>query len=222
MRERPILFNVHMVRAILENRKTQTRRMMKPQPELRIGGFWHWKDCQWADGGLGFPKSGIEDHAPYRPGDRLWVRETFSVWIDDFGNPIIEYRADADDKAPATGSLANRWIPSIHMPRELSRITLEVTEVWAERVQDISAEDVLAEGVKARPTGNGRQRYFCPVHARQAGKGADVESYAYGGAWLRDAADAYHGLWNSIYGPDAWESNPWVWVICFRVLEVKE
>lgn len=189
MREKPIIFNAQMVRAILEGRKTQTRRMMKPQPELRMGGFWHWKDCQWADGGIGFPKTGIEDHAPYQPGDRLWVRETFSEHPEQ---AIMAYRADGEEFEDADGWLWEpKWTPSIHMPRKFSRITLEVTDVRAERLQDISPADCIEEG--ARAFGGGDK----PI-------------------------DAYRALWTAIYSPGSWGANPWVWVICFRVLDVKK
>lgn len=210
MKEKPIIFNGQMVRAILEGRKTQTRRMMKPQPELRMGGFWHWKDCQWADGGIGFPKTGIEDHAPYQPGDRLWVRETFSQWYDDddFTHLITEYRADTDGKcrpagwsdfidAPAAPDVPV-WRPSIHMPRELSRITLEVTDVRAERLQGISEEDAQAEGVEKS------------VYLYTSDGDKCRESYRSG----------FARQWDAIYMN--WNCNPWVWVIFFEVLDVKK
>lgn len=207
MAEKPILFNGQMVRAILEGRKTQTRRMMKPQPELRMGGFWHWKDCQWADGGLGFPKSGIEDHAPYQPGDRLWVKETWNHANRGTDGPYTEgtpvfYREDYRDdphgydgeKSPE-GKYRN-WLPSIHMPRAASRITLEVTDVRAERLEELTPEDCIAEGILK--------------------KESNSED------WRQRAVWEFRELWKNLYGMGAWESNPWVWVICFRVLEVKK
>lgn len=198
MKEKGILFNGPMVRAILEGRKTQTRRMMKPQPELRLGGFWHFKDCQWADGGLGFPKSGIEDYAPYLPGDRLWVRETFRPVCDDDGMLICyDYRADPDWKWKRMRDefRMSRWRPNIHMPRAASRITLEVTDVLAEQVQSISVADALAEGVLPA------KEWLCPSDG---------------------AIPAFADLWEKTYGPSSWESNPWLWVFCFKVLEVKK
>lgn len=128
MAERPILFSGEMVLAILDGRKTMTRRVVKPQPEPDT-------DCPHHVG------TGIERKAricPYgKPGDRLWVRETFCSFPD--GN--IFYRADNDERAPMKG-----WKPSIFMPRALSRITLEIKNVRVERLQDISENDAKAEG----------------------------------------------------------------------------
>lgn len=142
MKERPILFSAPMVRAILEGRKTQTRRVVKPPK---------WSDADEiffiGNDSIAVPD---DDHADYfiacpygQPGDRLWVRETFA---DEAGGTRrflgehIFYRAD--DWQP----LVDRWTPSIHMPRWASRITLEVTAVSVERLQDISESDCCAEG----------------------------------------------------------------------------
>lgn len=134
MSERPILFNGEMVRAILEGRKTQTRRVVKQldliqdtdPPAFRDAyGDWH----------------PTVSRSPYgQPGDRLWVRETWS--LHDTDNPA--YKAGASE-----GELEYyRWHPSIHMPRKFSRITLEVTGVRVERVQEITPEDAKAEGIE--------------------------------------------------------------------------
>lgn len=135
MKERPILFSAPMVRAILEGRKTQTRRVIKPQPESHLD----------PDSVKGAWESGFIDvKCPYgQPGDRLWVRETFA-WLPDGLNADqnhgrYHYRADGD--------LAVKWQPSIHMPRIASRITLRIKDVRVERLQDISDADALAEGV---------------------------------------------------------------------------
>jgi len=126
-KERPIIFSAESVRAILDGVKTQTRRVMKPQPTFEPyesdPGFWCWKDCQWLAGGIGIPSSAIEDYSPFGvPGDRLWVRERFSTEAD--GN----------------------WKSPLFMPRKFSRLTLEITEVRCERLINIKAQDVLAEG----------------------------------------------------------------------------
>lgn len=191
MREKPIIFNGQMVRAILEGRKTQTRRIMKPYPVLHAGGFWHFRDCQWKDGGLGFPQSGIEDHAPYQLGDRLWVRETFrTVQDEETGAEKFIYRADPDkEKNPYA-----RWRPSIHMPRTASRIMLEVTDVRAERLQDIGEDEAIAEGIEKS------------VYLYTSKEDRYRESYRSG----------FARQWDAVYMN--WGSNPWVWVICFRVL----
>jgi hypothetical protein len=130
MKERPILFSAPMVRAILDGRKTQTRRVIEP-------AWWRCLDPEDAED--------LEEairQGPYQTGTRLWVRETWHTSADVLTasgpKPIIHYRADAD--------LPVRWCPSIHMPRWASRITLEVVSVRVERLQDISEEDAWAEG----------------------------------------------------------------------------
>lgn len=145
MRERPILFSAPMVRAILAGQKTQTRRIVKPQPL----GDTAWKnDDQWIVSGHGEAgDTGL--HCPYgQPGDRLWVRETWAYGIhalaakSDADGPFV-YAADQTTQ----GRLCDRWRPSIHMPRAASRITLEITGVRVERLRDISEDDAYAEGV---------------------------------------------------------------------------
>jgi len=126
MKERPILFSGPMVRAILEGRKTQTRRIVKPQP-LRDRGVMAFNDGEHP-----------QMRCPYgKPGDRLWVRET---WCPDVEPYTFRYKADGDEPL-------ERWRPSIHIPRWASRITLEVVSVRVERLQNISEDDALAEGI---------------------------------------------------------------------------
>ena len=198
MKEHPVLFSGAMVRAILEGRKTQTRRVVKPQPE-----------CATACGGLTWPISsplrgnGIKIYldngrnlsttlslCPYgKPGDRLWVRETWLPFDADhvIGGKEWAYRADcgADSEALRL-EMGYRWRPSIHMPRRASRITLEVTDVRVQRVQEISAEDIQSEGIEL--VGNYR------AHFRE----------------LWDSINSARG-----YG---WSTNPWVWAISFKVV----
>ena len=136
----PVLFNTVMTRAILDGRKTETRRALKPQPLSGAGGMWQWKDCQWMDGGLGFPKSGIKDYAPYQPGDILWVRETWA-----YNRDMWLYKADY----PASEDFSwAKWHPSIHMPREAARIFLQVKKIEVQRLQEMVLADVLLEGIK--------------------------------------------------------------------------
>lgn len=210
MKERPILFSGAMVRAILEGRKTQTRRVVKPTQStpkvapLRmepwiIDGEWQEDDnglpC-WAGFHPDYPGEAKWFTCPYgQPGDRLWVRETWSKETIDSTERIV-YRADI-----ANGHNFIGWRPSIHMPRAYSRITLEITDVRAERVQEISEADAKAEGalqefrtVVMRPDGG--PDYHLPL------------SYRAGFANLWDSINAKRG-----YG---WDSNPWVWVIGFR------
>lgn len=240
MKTHPILFSGPMVRAILEGRKTQTRRIVKPQPPAScaysINGADSHALCH-AQGNLSIwvpptPKS--TDHrlpCPYgQPGDRLWVRETwqYADWTDD-GYPFIRYAADnesklfeggipdaweqkledawcrlsADDNYAIDQKAADRvWRPSIFLPRWASRITLEVTTVRVERLQDISEEDAKAEGAlfhDGRPVGHHGWRHD------------SSHGYVY-----RTAKDSYAHLWESINGAGSWAENPWVWVIEFR------
>ena len=191
-RERPILFKGEMVRKILSGEKTQTRRVVKRQPIVGI------EPCGWSGTGWGLtrPDGGCSCRpvsCPYgSPGDRLWVRETWSPRTDvdpakklTKAQRYVRYRADADDLANEWHSY-DGWKPSIHMPRWASRITLEITGVRVERLQEISEEDARAEGVGQRFT-------------RMTWRGG----FAF--------------LWDQINGKRApWASNPWVWVIEFK------
>jgi hypothetical protein len=153
-KEKPIIFSAPAVKAVLEGRKTVTRRVIKPQPTFEpahdgFPDFWHWKDCQWADGGLGMPESAIEDYAPYKPGDILWVRETWYMT----GTGEFLYRADND--VPYAGFVGYpKWRPSIFMLRKAARLFLEVKSVRAERLQDISKEDAEKEAAESYPIFN--------------------------------------------------------------------
>lgn len=218
MRERPILFSAPMVRAILEGRKTQTRRVVK-LPK------WAGANCievnerdmplvvAEATGCL------AEMPFPYgQPGDRLWVREAFA----DLLNTGIEHRptpespiqrfAYAADTPP--GSYGDecrkdygiKWQPSIHMPRWASRILLEVTAIRVERLQDISEADAQAEGAYADAACNGMFT-------------TDGNTYT---TKQDGAAGAYAELWERLHGDDAWAANPWVWVVEFKKLGAGE
>lgn len=186
MKERPILFSAPMVRALLAGTKTQTRRVVKKLPWFDPpGNRWYiplgqrsFKCDAEREAWQHMPKC-----CPYgQPGDRLWVRETFM----DLGACYL-YRADAGAEAErALAAPGQPWKPAIHMPRAASRISLEVTGVRVERLQDISEADVQAEGCTGSPLG----------HAADA--------------------MLYPKLWDSINGPGAWERNPFVWVVEFR------
>lgn len=207
MKERPILFSGPMVRAILNGRKTVTRRVAKPIKHPDLGNIY-------APGALVLekePQHVIDRACPYgQPGDRLWVREShamvFEVDIPEgrprgpigrMGSPgrpdwksRYVYRADGEmpnvqwhhvgDSQPV------RWTPSIHMPRAASRILLEITSVRVERLQDITNEQAIAEGI---------------------GEPLD-ERYA--------VQDEFRPLWESINGAGSWDANPWVWVVEFK------
>jgi hypothetical protein len=215
-KEHPILFSGEMVRAILDGRKTQTRRVVKPplqnsdypNPKLDSGEFCVCPDllptsdkrelvivhCE-SRGIYRHMGSKVfaEEFCPYGvPGDRLWVRETWSRvenghWCPIGGDPV--YKADGGSYS---GS-GFRWISSIHMPRWASRITLEITGVRVERLQGISEEDCIAEGCDGSSAGFG-----------------EAVSKTLSHAW-------FFQLWDSINDKKhPWASNPWVWVIEFR------
>jgi len=209
MKEHPILFTGAMVRAILEGRKTQTRRPIKPQPpaswQPTVGTFHPTKVNRK---GVEFPGKamfGASDEAfgcraPFAVGDRLWVRETWTVPPGSTARAEVVYRAD-DEELPGP------WTPSIHMPRWVSRITLEVTNVRPERIQSISEVGAKAEGVEKGMTA-------VEIIDRTAGLPRRA-SYRSG----------FELLWDSIYGSTAfahgpleWESNPWVWATTFKVV----
>ena len=198
MKERPILFSAPMVRALLAGTKTQTRRAMKPQPTEFVGG----PGVTLQDGSPApliplddsVEPYGREIACPYgKPGDRLWVRETWHDASSSLHSCAL-YRADGIDLH------WDKWTPSIHMPRWASRITLEITSVRVERLQEISIEDAKAEGAWG-PDDSIVQKvadYF----------GTDIFS--------ANPRKAFQMLWESINGPDSWAANPWVWAIEFR------
>lgn len=216
MKERPILMSAPMVRAILDGTKTQTRRAIKPVGN--DGGFvlLDHGDGLWThrsdDGDSTFhtvKRGGKEylDETPHmcpygQPGDRLWVRETWQHSNFPLGpydeSCIVFYRADyMDDPHGPDGELSpegayRKWRPSIHMPRLASRITLEITGVRVERLQDISEADCIGEGA-------------------HGGHGA-IAGYTYSATPL----EHYRYIWESINGAGSWDANPWVWVIEFR------
>jgi hypothetical protein len=210
--ERPILFSGPMVRAILDGHKTQTRRVMKPQP---IEGMTYHRVVGHRVGLSPDDRQSPYIWCPYGlPGDRLWVRETFFYeWPedyppDDMRDCRIIYRADEPDYITdemREFSSQYRWSPSIHMPRWASRLTLEITDVRVERVRWISEHDAMEEGVTIPEHKRGT--------VRLPGGGAPVLRTTYGSEFAE--------LWNSInakhgYG---WSVNPWVWVIEFRKLD---
>lgn len=210
-RERPILFSGPMVRAILEGRKTQTRRIVKPPFEMIGNGYLVRPD---GHGGRFGPYP-----CPYgQPGDRLWVRETWShtgtgVWsirdcsMANDGDYI--YRADGEIQGC-------KWWPSIHMPRWVSRIHLEVVSVRVQRLQDISEEDAMAEGLSCLSKDGGRTyKYGIPDRDGLPGSDDDGRHWS---DWNTDPRIAFRTLWDSINADrgHGWETNPWVWVVEFK------
>lgn len=218
MAERPILFSAPMVRAILAGTKLQTRRAIKAaHPEwIKV----RQRPIPDDDGRLQYGWDGNRGSSlrcPYgQPGDRLWVRETHM----DLGACYL-YRADpgAEDER-AMVAPGQRWKPAIHMPRAASRITLEITGVRVERLQDISEADALAEGCHGPDEDTDSNLPACP---QCGGVGLYTAfNLATGGA-LPDtdcrmcdtSAKRYRLLWDQINGAGSWESNPWVWVVEF-------
>lgn len=213
VKERPILFSGPMVRAILEGRKTQTRRVVKPYPLAFADRF---EPCPFRGYGLlgQWAQMDMREHTicglPGRKygsqGDLLWVKETWS-WSGEICNhEEVIWRADRDYTLIERGG--HRWRPSIHMPRWASRITLEIESVRVERLQDITEADAIAEGVERNEGddpwthADGWIKYPFDLHAE------DFPAVT--------AKESYQSLWQSINGPGSWDANPWVWVIQFR------
>lgn len=232
MKERPILFSGPMVHALLDGSKTQTRRVVKPQPiedASFVGGYYVPGPKRTGNSKISVEAPYVHLSCPYgQPGDRLWVRESwqFYDWTED-GQPCVRFAADNASKWPLRipeeqadrlteiwAGLSNpenysidnhardrRWRPSIHMPRWASRITLEITSVRVERLQDISDADAQAEGCACYVCGgvmDGLSESDCHCFHKKA------------------KASDYRNLWEQINGPDSWAANPWVWAIEFR------
>jgi hypothetical protein len=209
MRERPILFSAPMVRAILAGTKTQTRRALKqavgPSLSVDMQEETGIAELSWLYG----DGPGHEVHeriqfvpCPYgKPGYRLWVRETWLHHSDKPGDYC--YRATHED-ADFFGQMHGGWKPSIHMPRAASRLSLEITGVRVERLQDISEADAIAEGIERTVTGDGWRRY-CDPRQELAGT-----------APCSSAIESFRTLWEYINGPGSWDANSWAWVVEFR------
>ena len=203
MTDRPIIFSAPMVRALLDGRKSMTRRILKPQPKMLNGGF------PLNNGRGSYSTDAGWTRYSYSVGDRLWCREAFSYGWPVEGNHqlpecnqehAITYRADGNH--PFGGG---KWKSPIHMPRWASRLTLTVTEVRVQRLQEISEADVVAEGCQLDQyyhdtTADGSNPHMVKIDA---------------GRWQSPRA-WYHQLWNSLHGPGAWDANPWVVAISFK------
>lgn len=218
MKERPILFSGEMVRAILDGRKTQTRRVVKRIP-CTCGNWEPEEMCRRTpEGWQATGHSGVwwcavcasEQDAvrcPYGvPGDRLWVRETWGR--NGCSCCPVHYKATEPNWEFESGDPYWRWRPSIHMPRWASRITLEITGVRVERLQEISEHDAWCEGVRES------QRAISPVAAVPV-----FWDYFLGVPNYMRASDSFSSLWSKINGLGSWEKNPWVWVIEFKRVE---
>ena len=217
MKERPILFSGPMVRAILSGTKTQTRRVLKPQPYFDNRGLLWWEWSRSAGSAsidpVGQPSDEWLKHCPYgAPGDVLWVRET---WAPSDLAPVL-YRAD--------GPVRNgRWRPSIHMPRWASRLSLRIKSVRVERLQDITEADAIAEGAHRMTCTQGLQwADGSPKGATwsmQRPHPAEADPENGHRHCLGSARMAFANLWQSINGAGSWAANPFVWVIEFEVMK---
>lgn len=204
MPDRPIIFSAPMVRALLDGRKRQTRRIIKPQPVVSDNGSWRWEGRNGGFVGAagthineGFPDS-ARHHARIQPGDRLWVKETHAIVprtayrMSEGVQQTLRPNDDHDAAVYAAGwerSKPGRWRPSIHQPRWASRLTLTVTDVRVEKLQDITLTDLEAEGIVP------------------AGENLSID----------EASAAWQKLWDSINGAGAWNANPWVTAYSFAV-----
>lgn len=215
MRQLPIPFSTPMVQAILENRKTMTRRTagldkMNERPEKWI----YNKELKPA---FSFNKieSGIIESAKprYNVGDKLWVRETFFEARKCRQAPLFQFEPDFLYKADKAFIGENKWKPSLFMPKEAARLWLEVTNVRCERLQDITEADAIAEGIEFDTT---FRLYKCPVCSSGAHKGGDLLC---SDGFFITAKLAFQSLWHSINGVDSWDANPWVFVYEFKRIE---
>lgn len=212
-KERPILFSGPMVRAILEDRKTQTQRVVKPQPTVALyqGTVPTFCSTGFPLDSRGYSREQLTRFCPYgKPGDRLWVRENF--WERPYRTPKMMREGadtwpkviyDADEDA-GTREQWKEWEwkrkPSIFMFRHLSRITLAITNIRVERLQEISGKDAVAEGVGNRLM---QEQFADSIIAQEV------------------AAKEFAQGWNKINGKRKgcdWNSNPWVWIVEFKKL----
>lgn len=234
MKERGMIFNGEMTRAILDGRKTQTRREVKLNLDIAcLATTYDWATSLAANHYQGLTEEQIQQKAeslrgvihpvilgngqmvsiicPHgKPGDRIWVRETFcpvddtqyggEKWVDYRATPKFEESHPAGWDSAPNDAEALKWRPSIHMPRWASRILLEITDVRVERLNAISQEDAQAEGMEL--TG------WRPTYSDPDSGGEVMTPY-----------DNFAELWSSIYGDESWKANPWVWVISFKRVE---
>ena len=219
MSERPIIFSSPMVKALLDGRKTQTRRIIKPKAWNKAGDVVNINIAsaanytKGADGRMYFafvhPRGGplTAYVSPYAVGDRLWVREAWRVRSGKYDrmkpsdlpqNATVHYEANPRGEGEDLGKLR----PSIHLPRHASRITLEVVQVRVQRLQEISHMDAKAEGVAQWVSD-----YFEP----QTPPSELLVDFHCG-----TTINAFRRLWETLHGPDAWEANPWVVAVTFK------
>lgn len=211
---RPILFSTPMVQAILDGRKTQTRREIKYKKNIKNPkiGFTAFTEKG------SFSVRGVHENGQYGEsffkmpickGDILWVRETFAFApLDLESKKNWPELSDYIYKATTLNSTTLKWKPSIFMPKEACRIFLEVTNVRVERLQDISEEDAIVEGITEYAYGywHNYESSFCG--------GRPKTSVDY-----KNPIESFKTLWQSINGKESWKANPWVWVYDFKKIE---
>lgn len=232
MADRPIIFSAPMVRALLDGRKTQTRRLLKPQPVWEpstastegcvLGAGWSWGQCRRCHQET--IALAAADTVSFRRGDRVYVRESHLIrrsipcmphewdW-QSLSGPVVHYLADGGELQHHGDRSTGRGIyhgpvekgrPSIHMPRWASRLTLFVEEVRVQRLQDISEDDAVAEGIiEYEPTDEDPAEF----------------SYVEGGDIWNNARSAYAALWDNLHTEPGtrWDDNPWIYALTFRV-----
>lgn len=209
-----MLFSTPMVQAILDGRKTQTRRVLKPQ--VRACSHQDYTEAEWKNSptewtvkegyaycglcgnGIEYSKNFSGIKCPYgQPGDRIWVREKWKPNDILMGWPYHYYAANDTFTHPDN----EKWKPPIFMPKAAARIWLEVVDVRVERLQDINENDAVSEGVEQNPDGSWRD-YIAPARL-----------------WQDAAKPSFQSLWQFINGVESWEANPWVWVVEFKRIE---
>jgi len=224
---KPILFNTEMVNAIVEGRKSATRRVVKPQPTGKVNHYTGYQVDEWRDdrdAGDGQIK-GFVMRPPYQPGDTLYVREAWahlSDWIDT--DPELGIMDRYIYKADWFGVEHPRWHPSIHMPKDAARIFLRVTEARAERLQDMEEYDAEQEGYMGCDE---ERSYYLPEGGMELC--ANLPGCPYSYWYCRHTVPEGFGkdVWDKTIKPDdlplyGWDANPWVWVIAFERCEKKE
>lgn len=225
MKQRPILFSTEMVQAILAGRKNQTRRTTGIKNLSKIRGDYEFKGMIQENGVIkakfffNFLQEDLLVKSPYgEPGDVLWVRETHTHTRDAIhsdGGWI--YKASEDGRLFEDTYEHWRWKPSIFMPKEAARIWLKITSINIERIQSISRDDAMAEGICELSKDNMRTwKYGIPdidgLPKSNIGHGWEWKE------WKSSPYDAIKSLWCKINGTDSWQLNPWVWVVDFEVL----
>lgn len=249
---KPILFNTEMAKAILEGKKTQTRRPIPKRLLEKYDEYDDWANSVMFEGCTrDYEKSYFEKVLPYQKGDILYVRETWAK-IEDFTNHAefeidkgLKYLFKCDDNGkehPIVNVDVKRWRPSIHMPKEAARIFLKVTNVKIERIQDITNEDAIKEGISKLYSHMSKEEFekwknalklkgfntpdyeYQPWlnylwHGNEELTRKQIDSWKYQYSAYENPKDSFSSLWQKTYGN--WNDNPWVWVTEFeRIREV--